>query len=194
MPLNPDAVGTTSEPAERSWTSKDALLYALGVGAGASIRPASSWTSRPRTRQAWRSGCSRPSPRSSGRAGVAGANSATSTWRCWSTANRHRLHGEIPPDGTVSVTSTVAGMYDKGSGRRSSFSRAESVDADTGRPRLHAPARRLFIRGAGGFGGPRSPEGDEESELAAEPLPTASRRVVNYATRTDQALLYRSER
>ena len=35
MGLNPDAVGTTSEPVERSWDSKDALLYALGVGAGA---------------------------------------------------------------------------------------------------------------------------------------------------------------
>src|SRR6516164_11772000 len=34
MGLNLDAVGSTSDPAERSWTSKDALLYALGVGAG----------------------------------------------------------------------------------------------------------------------------------------------------------------
>ena len=35
MPINPDAVGNTSEPSEISWTSKDSLLYALGVGAGA---------------------------------------------------------------------------------------------------------------------------------------------------------------
>ena len=34
MPINPEAVGTTSEPAVTSWTSKDSLLYALGVGAG----------------------------------------------------------------------------------------------------------------------------------------------------------------
>ena len=34
MGLNVGAVGTTSEPVERSWTHKDALLYALGVGAG----------------------------------------------------------------------------------------------------------------------------------------------------------------
>src|SRR5439155_3285479 len=34
MPINPDAVGATSGPAEQSWTSSDALLYAVGVGAG----------------------------------------------------------------------------------------------------------------------------------------------------------------
>ena len=34
MPLNPDAVGRKGQPQRRSWTSKDSLLYALGVGAG----------------------------------------------------------------------------------------------------------------------------------------------------------------
>ena len=34
MPINPDAVGATGGPVTRSWTSKDALLYAVGVGAG----------------------------------------------------------------------------------------------------------------------------------------------------------------
>src|SRR5439155_19556257 len=34
MPIDPTAVGVTSEPFETSWVSKDALLYALGVGAG----------------------------------------------------------------------------------------------------------------------------------------------------------------
>ncbi len=34
MPINPDAVGYTSEPTQTSWNSKDCLLYALGVGTG----------------------------------------------------------------------------------------------------------------------------------------------------------------
>ena len=34
MPINPDAVGERGEPRRRSWKSMDALLYALGVGAG----------------------------------------------------------------------------------------------------------------------------------------------------------------
>ena len=35
MPINPDAVGTRSQPERRRWSSKDSLIYALGVGAGA---------------------------------------------------------------------------------------------------------------------------------------------------------------
>src|SRR3954454_1254673 len=36
MPLNPDAVGTVSDPSTASWTSKDTLLYAVSLGAGTS--------------------------------------------------------------------------------------------------------------------------------------------------------------
>ena len=34
MPMNLDSVGAVSQPSRASWTSKDALLYAVGVGAG----------------------------------------------------------------------------------------------------------------------------------------------------------------
>jgi hypothetical protein len=34
MPIDPKCVGSAGGPVERSWTSKDCLLYALGVGAG----------------------------------------------------------------------------------------------------------------------------------------------------------------
>src|SRR5260221_11833299 len=34
MSLDHSLVGVPSEPQERSWTSADALLYAIGVGAG----------------------------------------------------------------------------------------------------------------------------------------------------------------
>ena len=34
MPINPDAVGSVGEPTEISWTSKQSLIYALGIGAG----------------------------------------------------------------------------------------------------------------------------------------------------------------
>ena len=34
MPLDHSVIGVESEPSDRSWTSSDTLLYALGVGAG----------------------------------------------------------------------------------------------------------------------------------------------------------------
>jgi acyl dehydratase len=101
-----------------------------------------------------------------------------------------RLHGEIPPEGTVAITTTVAGMYDKGSAGVVVLE-SDSRHAATGEPAFSIRTT-LFIRGAGGFGGPRNPEGDAESELAAQPLPGREPdEVVTYATRPDQALLYR---
>ena len=34
MPLNPDAIGETTDPIPFDWTDRDTLLYAIGVGAG----------------------------------------------------------------------------------------------------------------------------------------------------------------
>ena len=34
MALNPEAVGSTSDPVDATWDSRDALLYAVGIGAG----------------------------------------------------------------------------------------------------------------------------------------------------------------
>ena len=34
MPLDHSGIGVRGDPQERSWTSADALLYAVGVGAG----------------------------------------------------------------------------------------------------------------------------------------------------------------
>ena len=101
-----------------------------------------------------------------------------------------RLYGEIPVAGTVSITTKVAGMYDKGS---AGLVVLESESRHTGSGALAFTNRTaLFIRGAGGFGGPRNPEGDAESALVAEPMPAREPdEVVSYATRTDQALLYR---
>jgi len=101
-----------------------------------------------------------------------------------------RLHGEIPTEGTVSTTTTVAGMYDKGSAGLVVLE-SESRHAASGDVAFTSRSA-LFIRGVGGFGGPRNPEGDEETALAAEPLPTREPdEVVTYTTRPDQALLYR---
>ena len=191
MGLNLDAVGAVSEPAERSWDSKDALLYALGVGAGA-LDPTGFELDL--TTENSVGIAQRVLPTFTTIVGQGGGARASlgdfDPAMLVHGEQAIRLHGEIPTQGSVSTTTTVAGMYDKGS---AGLVVLESESRHTASGELAFTNRSaLFIRGAGGFGGPRNPEGDEESARAAEPLPTREPdEVVTYATRPDQALLYR---
>jgi acyl dehydratase len=191
MGLNLDAVGTTSDPSERSWDSKDALLYALGVGAGA-LDPTgfelefTTENSDGVTQRVLPTFTTIVGQGGGGRSSLGDFDPAMLVHGEQSI----RLHGEIPAAGTVSTTTTVAGMYDKGSAGLVVL-QSESRHAGSGELAF-TNRTALFIRGAGGFGGPRNPEGDDESALAAEPLPTREPdEIVSYATRDDQALLYR---
>jgi acyl dehydratase len=192
MALNPDAVGKTSEAAERSWEHTDALLYALGVGAGA-LDPTGFELDF--TTENSVGITQRVLPTFTTIIGQGGGRAVLSIGEYDPAMLVHgeqsiRLHGEIPPAGSVSTVTKVAGIYDKGS---AGLVVLESESRHAGSGELAFSSRTaLFIRGAGGFGGPRNPEGDEEAALAAEPLPTREPdEVVAYATRADQALLYR---
>jgi acyl dehydratase len=191
MGLNPDAVGMTSEPSERSWDHRDALLYALGVGAGA-LDPTGFELEFTTENTAGLD--QKVLPTFSTIVGQGGRPMADlgdiDMTKLVHGEQVIILHGEIPVSGTVRITTTVAGMYDKGSAGLVVLE-SESVDATTGAPAF-TTRTGLFIREAGGFGGPRGPEGDEESELAGRPVPSREPdEVVSYATRSDQALLYR---
>jgi acyl dehydratase len=191
MALNPDAVGTTSEPTERTWNHKDALLYALGVGAGA-LDPTgfelefTTENSAGVTQKVLPTFVTIVGQGGGGRASLGDFDPAKLVHGEQSIT----LHGAIPAEGAVTVTTTVAGMYDKGSAGLVVLE-SESVYSDSGLPAFTGRSA-LFIRDAGGFGGPRGPEGDEETELASEPLPSREPdEVLSYSTRSDQALLYR---
>jgi acyl dehydratase len=191
MGLNLDAVGATSEPSERSWDHKDALLYALGVGAGA-LDPTGFELDLTTENSVGISQRVLPTFTTIvGQGGGARASLGDFDPAMLVHGEQFiRLHGEIPAAGTVSITTRVAGMYDKGSAGLVVLE-SESRHAATGELAF-TNRTALFIRGAGGFGGPRNPEGDEESALAAEALPSREPdEVVTYATRPDQALLYR---
>jgi acyl dehydratase len=191
MGLNLDAVGTTSEPVQRSWNHKDALLYALGVGAGAGDPTGfeldlTTENSVGVTQRVLPTFTTIVGQGGGGRSSIGDFDPAMLVHG----EQAIHLHGEIPTEGTVSITTKVAGMYDKGSAGLVVLE-SESRHTGSGEPAF-TNRTALFIRGAGGFGGPRNPEGDDESALAAEPLPAREPdEVVTYATRTDQALLYR---
>jgi acyl dehydratase len=191
MGLNLDAVGAKGEPAERSWTSKDALLYALGVGAGA-LDPTGfelDVTTENSDGIAQRVLPTFVTIVGQGGGAIASIGDFDPAMLVHG-EQAITLHGELPTAATIRVTTSVLGIYDKGSGGLVVLE-SESVYADTGAPAFTSRSG-LFIRGAGGFGGPRGPEGDPESELVSEPFPTREPdESVSYSTRTDQALLYR---
>ena len=184
MALNLDVVGSTTEPMERSWRSTDSLLYALGVGAGSIAHDQElEFTTENST--------GRPQRVLPTFATVLGAG-APDRSRLGSFDPAMLLHGEqgielfgpIPPDGSVRTTATVTGIFDKGSGALV-VTESTSVDVPSGTPRWRT-TNALFIRGEGGFGGTRGPAADTPPGSDGPPD-----HVVTYATRDDQALLYR---
>src|SRR5215213_4049572 len=181
MPLNLDAVGTVSEPAETSWDSKDALLYALGVGAGTDELPFVTENSIDVTQQVL------PTMAvvlmSMGGGGM--ANLVDINWAMLVHGEQGvRLHRPIPVSGTVSSQTEITGIYDKGKGAVVVME-TRSTDAKTGQP-MFDTTMSAFIRGEGGWGGDRGPSGPQNV-----PPDRAPDHSVTYDTRPDQALIYR---
>jgi len=93
------------------------------------------------------------------------------------------LHRPLPVEGTSRSTARLEGFYDKGSGALIVLE-SSVVDVTTGEP-LARTRTGIFVRGEGGFGGPRG--GSEPWTVPDRPAD----HVVSYRTRPDQALLYR---
>jgi acyl dehydratase len=182
---NLDAVGTEAAATERSWTSDDALLYALGVGAGV-LDPAGFELDLTTENSAGVPQRVLPT------FGVVVATGGSAFGLAGPFDPTMAVHGEqgielagpIPPDGRVITTSRLTGIHDKGSGAVIA-TESRSVDATTGELRF-TTASSLFVRGAGGFGGERGPSASHAAPPEREPD-----LFLQAQTRRDQALLYR---
>ena len=212
MPMNLDSVGTRSEPTERMWTSTDCLLYALGVGAGsldpsgceleyttensegvtqrvlptfASVLGAGNRAGSPEPLDGEEKGTEKREGQRPGAGRLASFPFGTFDPAMLVHGEQAiELSGMIPVEGTVRTTTVISGIYDKGSGALVTLD-AESVDASDGTPRF-TTTTSLFVRGEGGFGGPR------RQTRALRPVPDrVPDEVVTYTTRRDQALLFR---
>ncbi|MET0628785.1 MAG: MaoC/PaaZ C-terminal domain-containing protein [Acidimicrobiia bacterium] len=185
MPINPDAVNIEpGPPIERSWTSKDALLYAVGVGAG-SIDPTGFELEF--TTENSKDVQQRVLPTFAVIVGMGGGMQNIGTFNPAMLVHGEQqieLHQEIPADGTVLTTGKVIAVYDKGTAAVV-WMESKSVDKATGEP-LFTTRNSAFIRGEGGFGGERGPSGAQNVAPEREPD-----HVVTYQTRPDQALTYR---
>jgi acyl dehydratase len=183
MALDHSLIGVAGEPHERSWTSTDALLYAIAVGAGLGdpLRELEFTTENS-------AGIEQQVLPTFGvlvaRGGGAGRSLGDfDRARLVHAEQAFELHRPLPVAGTARTTSTVTGIYDKGSGALV-VTESVAVDASTGEA-LVTSTGSAFISGEGGFGGERGPRDvwerpDRDPDLRVEEQ-----------TRPEQALLYR---
>src|SRR4051812_12508411 len=186
MPMNLDAVGAVSDKFSASWTSKDALLYALGVGAGQLDPTGFELEFTTENSQDVEQRVLPTMPVVLAMGGGPGLPS-------WGDFDfRMLLHGEqgvtvhgpIPADGEVEAVTRIVGIYDKG---KAAIVRMESESKykDSGKPAF-TTRFAAFIRGEGGCG----TKGDDIAEPPKMPE-RAPDHETSYATRADQALIYR---
>ncbi|MGW0803563.1 MaoC/PaaZ C-terminal domain-containing protein [Nonomuraea sp. NPDC002799] len=173
MPLDHNLIGAEGPAHERTWTAKDTMLYALGVGAGIDELEFAT-EKRQRVLPTFAVLAAQAPGRRLGDFDPAMLVHAEQSFD---------LRAELPPAGGVRTTSKVTGIYDKGSGALIT-TEATAVDLSSGDV-LIVSRSAVFIRGEGGFGGDRGPRDDWT-------LPErAPDHKVTCSTRAEQALLYR---
>lgn len=179
MPLNPDAVGSKSEPTEVRWTSKDTLLYAVSLGCGTGELAYATENSNGVAQQAL------PTfPVVIGGGGGVMRNIGTFNPAMLVHGSQSvTLHQPLPAEGKATVVGTIAAMYDK---VKAGVVAMESVATAEDGSLLYTTGSSLFIRGEGGWGGDRGPSGPQNVPPARD-----ADHSITYVTSPDQALLYR---
>jgi acyl dehydratase len=194
MPIYyPDILDQKTEPRTFSYSDKDVMLYALGIGMGADpmnetelpfvyekalkVVPtaATVLAAGARAQPGARATSEKPGHR----------QSQINFLMVVHGEQKVELHKPLPTYGTFTTESRTIGAYDKGKDKGAVIIN-ETVWTDEKGEKVATLTGSTFARGDGGFGGP--------SEGAPEPHPTPSRAPdlsVDFTTRPDQALLYR---
>jgi acyl dehydratase len=173
-------VGRRSEVLEVSWTERDTMLYALGVGAGVDHLALTTESS-----------AGHPLTALPTMALVLGDYGAAALRGVPGLDPARVVHGEqglavhrtLPTSGALLSETVIDGVHDKGSGALITLT-TEARDAADGQP-LFTSRIGAFVRGWGGFGGEGGPSARHRPPKGE---PTAT---VRYVTTRDQALLYR---
>jgi len=171
-------VGRTFDPVPFSWSSKDVMLYALGVGA----KPEGE------LEFVYENKGPKVLPTYAVIPGMLSMGGLVSNVEINLAMLLHgeqgiTLHREIPPEGNVRVIGRIADVWDKG---KAAVIGTEGIVEDDDGPLLTTKAT-LFIRGAGGFGGERGPS----TTGLNQPPDRAPDHVVEDVTRPEQGAIYR---
>ncbi len=179
MPLDLKLVGKDLPSLEYSYETRDVILYALGIGAGAE-HDELKFVYESNLKVLPTFGVIPPFPSLMGIVGMEGMDFNLAML----------LHGEqylelfreIPTDGKLISYPTIAGIYDKGKG---ALVELDVVTKNHKDEAIFKNTFSTFIRGEGGFGGDRGPE---PGNLPPDREPD---KVVSMQTLPQQALLYR---
>lgn len=185
MALNPDAVGATGDVRSISWNSKDALLYAVGIGAGQADLPFTTENTKDTAQVVFPTfavvaGSGTASPGASAMSQIGSFNFALLVHG----SQAITLHGPIPVEAQATTQDRVVAMYDKG--KAAVVVMENEVKSVDGEP-LWSTRSSVFIRGEGGWGGERGPSG-AQNEPAADAV---ADHEVTLQTSPDQAFVYR---
>ena len=176
MPVDLSAVGKMLESSRFTYTEKDVMLYALGVGTGTDELQ---FTYERDLKVLPTFGVIPAFPALF----AMGTAMSVNPMMVLHGEQRIELYGPIPTRGTLTTTPTIRAIYDKGKGA------LLVVDADTADETgklLFKNTFGAFARGEGGFGGERGPSGPKN--VPPDRKPDA---VVEMPTLLQQALIYR---
>ena len=185
MPLNPEAVGAVGDPRNISWSSKDALLYAVGIGAGQADLPFTTENTQHVAQVVFPTfavvaGSGSASPGASAMSKIGSFNFALLVHG----SQAITLHRPIPVEAQATTQDKVVAMFDKG--KAAVVVMENEVKTLDGEP-LWNTRSAVFIRGEGGWGGDRGPSGPQNEP----PSDTAPLHEITLQTSPDQAFVYR---
>lgn len=184
MALNPESVGAVGDVRTMSWTSKDALLYAVGIGAGQDDLAFSTENTKDVEQRVYPTfavvaGSGTMSAGKSAMSEIGSFNFALLVHGSQAVT----LHRPIPVEGRATVQDKVVAMYDKG---KAAVVVTEAETKLASGEALWTTRSSVFIRGEGGWGGDRGPSGPQNEPPARTPD-----HEVTLKTLPDQAFVYR---
>ena len=185
MPLKPEAVGAVGDVRTISWGSKDALLYAVGIGAGQNELEFTTENSTDVTQVVYPTfavvaGSGTASPGASAMSQIGTFNFALLVHG----SQAITLHRTIPVEARATTQDKIVAMYDKG--KAAVVVTESEVKLESGEP-LWTTRSSAFIRGEGGWGGDRGPSGPQNEP----PAGAAPDHEITLQTLPDQAFVYR---
>ncbi|HJZ88642.1 MAG TPA: MaoC/PaaZ C-terminal domain-containing protein [Polyangia bacterium] len=179
MALNRDLVGKKSDPLSFSYTWRDAILYALSVGAkddeldyvfeqrGPKVLPTFAVV-----------------PSFNALVAVVGGLNLANPLKALHGEQKIICHRPIAPGGKLTTVAEIKGIYDKGKG---GLVVVEAKTVDEKNEPVFDNVFSVFCVGEGGFGGDKQPE----QAIPEPPAGQAPDFKVTEATAREQALLYR---